>query len=382
MPRRKKATDPIGELTPQQSVVMTHVDAALECEKRLFILWYGAIRQGKSTGATIAMLKHAKKRTGATYMVAAYTGRQVIAIFYPLFKKYASLLEMDYKEVRGSSPYMEIGGNEFLVYGGRNEGQDESIQGLTLSGLLLDEFPLLKYDFVSQAEGRTSPGDALRIYTANKNKSPYHWSSRLYYERAQNGNIGAVLLDSDTRDNQFVSDEFFDERLNEYDDIHAARFINNEFRLDRPTLYDCQIDEIDNRPVISALYCEGNAISIVSVSETPYGYCITDSPEHAVNTPLKEMMLGDVVMTNTDRPMLVRQLRASGKRVRAYRGDFEPRRVDYTQTLLNDGKLRAHKNLTPLLEAMDQYGIAGMYPDGRIRALEMLGEYIGRKRLV
>ena len=381
MPRRKKAADPIGELTPQQSAVMTHVDAAIAEQRRLFILWYGAIRQGKSTGATIAMLKHAKQRTGATYMVAAYTGRQVIAIFYPLFKKYAKLMEMEYHEVRGSSPYMEIGGNTFLVYGGRNEGQDESIQGLTLSGLLLDEFPLLKYDFVSQAEGRTSPPDALRIYTANKNKSPYHWSSRLYYERAQKGEIAATLFDSDTRDNQFVADEFFDERLNEYDDIHAARFINNEFRLDRPTLYDCQLDEMDSKPTLSALYCEGNEISVVSVSETPYGFCITESPEFSTATPLNEMMLGDVVMTNTDRPMLVRQLRTMGKRVRAYRGDYEPRRVDYTQTLLNSGKLRAHKDLTPLLEAMDQYGIAGMYPDGRIRALEMLGEYIGRKRL-
>ena len=383
MARKAKAKpDPIGELTAQQAVVLSHVDSAIAEKRRLFILWYDAIRQGKSTGAAIAMLKHGKGRTGATYMVAAYTQRQVIAIFYPIFKHYAGLMGLDYRDVRGSSPYMEIDGNTYLVYGGRNEGQDESIQGLTLSGLLLDEYPLLKYDFVTQAEGRTSVNDALRIYTANKNKSPYHWSSRLYYQRASKGElVNAMLFDSDVRTNQFVNDEFFAERTNEYDDLHAARFIDNEFRLDRESLYVAQLDDDTSDPDITALYCEGNMISVLNASATDYGFCITGSPEYTVTVPISEMGLGDTVMTNTDRPMLVRTLRGVGKRVRAYRGDYEPKRVDYTQTLLNDGRLRVNKDQSALLEAMDQYGIAGVYPDGRIRALEMLGEYIGRKRL-
>ena len=383
LPRKAKAKpDPIGELTPQQEIVLSHVDSAIAERRRLFILWYDAIRQGKSTGAAIAMLKHGKIRQGATYMVAAYTQRQVIAIFYPIFKHYAGLMGLDYHDVRGSSPYMEIDGNTYLVYGGRNEGQDESIQGLTLSGLLLDEYPLLKYDFVTQAEGRTSVNDALRIYTANKNKSPYHWSSRLYHQRAKKGELtNAMLFDSDVRTNQFVDDAFFAERTNEYDDLHAARFIENEFRLDRESLYVAQLDENISAPDITALYCEGNMISVLNAAYTDYGFCITESPEYTVTIPVSEMGLGDTVMTNTDRPMLVRTLRGAGKRVRAYRGDYEPKRVDYTQTLLNDGRLRVNKDQTALLEAMDQYGIAGIYPDGRIRALEMLGEYIGRKRL-
>ena len=378
------ATEPqsIGELTPQQTVVMSHVESAIAEERRLFILWYGAIRQGKSTGAALSMLKHSQQRKGATYMISAFTGRQVIAIFYPIFKHYAALMGMPYHEVRGSSPYMEIGDNLFLVYGGRNEGQDESIQGLTLAGLLLDEYPLLKYDFVAQAEGRTSVDDALRIYTANKNRSPYHWSSRLYYKRAEKHEINAVLLDSDTRDNQFVNEAFFQERINEYDDLHTARFIDNEFRLDRASLYDAQLDsDIEDVPNISVLYCEGNVISVLNASLTDYGFCVTSSPEYSVTVPISDMGLGETVMTNTDRPMLVRTLRRAGKRVRAYRGDFEPRRVDYTQTLLNDGRIRIKGELTPLLEAIDEYGTAGLYGDGRIRALEMLGEYIGRKRL-
>lgn len=372
---------PIGELTPQQAVVMGHVDSALAERRRLFILWYDAIRQGKSTGATIAMLKHSQQRKGATYMVACYTQRQVVAIFYPLFKHYAALMGLPYHEVRGNSPYMEIGDNMFLVYGGRNEGQDATIQGLTLAGLLLDEYPLLKYDFVAQAEGRTSVDDALRIYTANKNRSPYHWSSRLYYKRAERNEINAILLDSDTRSNQFVSEEFYEERISEYDELHTARFVNNEFRLDQPALYNAQLDDDTSDPVISALYCEGNAISVLNASPTEYGFCITSSPEYSVTVPVNEMGLGATVMTNTDRPMLVRTLRRAGKRVRAYRGDYEPKRVDYAQTLLNEGRIRVNSEITPLLEALDQYGIAGMYTDGRIRALEMLAEYIGRKRL-
>ena len=62
-----------GYLTPHQRYGLNAVDAAIAKDERLFILNYGGVRAGKSTGAAMACLVHASQRQGQTYLIAAAT---------------------------------------------------------------------------------------------------------------------------------------------------------------------------------------------------------------------------------------------------------------------------------------------------------------------
>ena len=46
--------------------------------------------------------------------------------------------------------------NYFYIFGGRDESSQDLIQGITLAGLLLDEYNYMPESFVNQATGRCS----------------------------------------------------------------------------------------------------------------------------------------------------------------------------------------------------------------------------------
>jgi len=364
-------------LTPTQSRVIQEVCSAIEAERRLLVLWYGGIRAGKSTGAALAMLLHSTKRKGETYMIAAHTQRQAVNIFMPAFQHWAEVYGLKYRQVKGSSPYMEIEGNMFLIIGGADAGRDRTIQGLTLSGLILDEIPNLNSEFIAQAEARVSGNSALRIYTANKT-SPYHWTTIRYYNRALAGEIDALLVDSETADNQFIGRDFIQEKEREYDSLHYDRFIANQFRLDLEPIYapHYKMADGEHKCAVSALYGGAGLVSAVQAAESKEGYFITDCWKHKI-TELPS--LGNTVLINSERPYLARRLRRAGHRVIAYNGDYLPRRVEITQTALSEKRIVINGGLTELTQAIDEYSIAGMYSSDYIKAIEALGEFTIRR---
>jgi len=378
MPKAKtKPKQPELTLTKTQAEVINQVALARAENRRLFILWYGGIRAGKSTGAAYAMLEHARYRQNKTYMIAAHTQRQGINIFMPIFQQYAAERELKYRGVKGSSPYIDIDGNTFLIVGGSDSGRDMAIQGLTLDGLILDEIPNLNPEFIAQAEARVSGNAALRIYTANKT-NPYHWTTLRYYNRALNGEIDAVLIDSNTADNQFVSDDFVAEKEREYDEIHYDRFISNKFRLDKPPIYQAKYQDVDGKPAISVIYGVGGNPIALSAIETGNGYCVVSHTE--LESGKSPSGLANTILINSERPYMARQLRKDGYAVKAYSGIFEPRRVECTQQATATGAITISPKLAELAQAIDEYNLAGMYPNDGIRCLEVLGEFLTKRK--
>ena len=383
-PRKRKQPVNIGgmstaDMTPDQIKVLTDIQKAIKVNARLFVLWYGGVRAGKSTGGALGMTLHSKTRQGCEYIVGAYTQRQAMAIFMPKFKAAADLLGLPCKDSKGTNnPHIEIGENLFSIYGGNDAGRDRNVQGLTIAGLLLDEIPLLNKEFIHQNEARASEDGALRIYTANK-VHPYHWTTKYYFDRARNGLITANLYDSNTADNQHISQDYIDERINEYDDVHRTRFIDNEFALDKPPLYETQYDDIEGDNSLSVIYGDGNTIYVLNATAAPYGHCITGVFEYSASNSIDDMVLGSTVLVNSDRPMLAKILRRAGKAVRGYTGDYEARRLEQTQYALNSGIIRLAPNMDNLTEAVDEYNTGGIYKSPLIRSLEAMGEYAAKR---
>ena len=369
----------VAGLTADQIRVLTDIQAAVEANERFFALWYGGIRAGKSTGGAYGIALHSKAREGCEYIVGAYTIRQAMAIFLPKFKAAAALLDMKYKEYKGAAnPHIELGENLISLYGGSDAGRDRNVQGLTVAGLLLDEIPLLNKEFIHQNEARASEAGALRIYTANK-VHPYHWTTQYYFDRAKKGLINAKLYDSATADNPYIGQDFIDERINEYDDKHRTRFIENEFSLDSPPLYSPTFADAPEGEFISVLYGEGTTFHVLNAARTDYGYCVTGATEYDANLEIADVVFGSTVLINADRPMLARMLRRGGMAVRGYQGEYAPRRLEQTQRALSGAVLRFAPDLDSLTQAVDEYSTGGIYKSPLIRCLEALGEYVSKK---
>ena len=367
----------IDNPTPSQQKALERLDKALETNKRLFVLWYGGIRAGKSYGAVALMMKHSLKRRNATYIIGGYTQRQVLSVIAPIFLELGEQCGLKVKVSRGTvNPRIEIGTNVFLIYGGGEAGKDSAVQGITASGLLLDEYPLLHPDFVAQAEARTSVAGALRIYTANKT-SPYHWTTLHYYNRMKEGRIEGLLLDTHTEENQHLDSSFVMERLSEYDDLHAGRFMRNEFMLSLPSIYEWQIDTLGRVSEVShsVITAEGGAYRLIGVIETEYGIRVeTHALSELNDLPLQK--IAHNVILDASRPKLRAWLRSKGHSVRGFVPFYSKFRLERTQRAFNEGRIRIHPDRFEILQALDEYANAGFFTSNIIPSIEILADKV------
>jgi len=65
--------------------------------------------------------------------------------------------------------------NLFYIFGGKDESSYALIQGITLSGVLLDEVALMPKSFVDQALARTLSVENAKIWFTCNPESPEHW---------------------------------------------------------------------------------------------------------------------------------------------------------------------------------------------------------------
>ena len=363
--------------TPSQQIALEALNKAIEQRKRLFCLWYGGVRAGKSYGAVAMLIKHSLDRRNATYILGGFTQRQVLSVLAPIFSEICEQHELKCKVVRGSvNPRIEIGTNVFLIFGGGETGKDSAVQGLTASGLLLDEYPLLHPDFIAQAEARTSVKGALRVYTANKT-SPYHWTTMHYYNRMKEGKIDGLLLDTNTEENQHLDLSFITERLSEYDSIHAGRFMHNEFMLELPSVYKWQIDSLGrvSNESHSVIIAEGGAYRVIGVIDTEYGVRV-ESHMIADLGDFENVSIADKVILDASRPKLREWLRRRGHSVRGFVPIYSRFRLERAQRAFDSGKIRIHPDRYEVLRALDEYNTAGFYSSNIIPALEIIADKV------
>lgn len=64
--------------------------------------------------------------------------------------------------------------NYYYIFGGKDEGSQDLVQGITLAGILLDEIALMPESFVNQATGRCSV-DGSKFWCNCNPAGPEHW---------------------------------------------------------------------------------------------------------------------------------------------------------------------------------------------------------------
>lgn len=138
----------------------------------------GAVRSGKTLSMSLGFVLWASSTfDGSAFAVCGKTvtslRRNVITPLIPVLKEYGfTCVE------KVSRNYIDITflgrTNRFYLFGGKDEGSASLIQGMTLSGVFLDEVALMPRSFVEQALARCSVNGSKMWFNCNPD-NPSHW---------------------------------------------------------------------------------------------------------------------------------------------------------------------------------------------------------------
>ncbi|MEG2814386.1 MAG: terminase family protein, partial [Oscillospiraceae bacterium] len=141
--------------SPKQRLLLTWFCENSEFKNRDAIIADGAVRSGKTLCMSIGFILWAfKKFNNADFAICGKTITSVKRnVITPLVKQ---LTDMGYYcEEKSSKNYIDISfsgrKNRLYIFGGRDESSASLIQGITLSGIMLDEVCLMPRSFVEQA---------------------------------------------------------------------------------------------------------------------------------------------------------------------------------------------------------------------------------------
>ena len=369
------------QFTPTQEQVLDLVNKSIADNERLFVLWYGGIRAGKTYGMVYSAVKHSTHHEDKNYIVGGYTLRSIINNVVPYFKEVSKEFDLPIKVVEGGiNPRAEIGDNRFLFYGGDKMGRDKNIQGATAIGLIVDEFELVNRDFLKQCEGRISNDGALRIYTSNKGQ-PYSWAKKEYYDRAEKGEIEAILVDSNPEENTFISEDFWKEKETEYDSYYKRRFLSNDFASVSEPVYDVTYVDMpieDTPESLTMIYSYGKHHFSIPFYMVDGRYIIGNVKEETSPVDVEGITRKGVVLVNHTANMLARECLSHKIAVRGYSDTYVPHKYELSQRAFSGEKVVVLEDAEHTKECLETYHFAGLTENPEINAIESGIEYLTR----
>ncbi|MCC8136303.1 MAG: PBSX family phage terminase large subunit, partial [Ruminococcus sp.] len=107
--------------------------------------------------------------------------------------------------------------NRFYLFGGKDEGSASLIQGITLSGVFLDEVALMPRSFVEQALARCSVSGSKMWFNCNPD-NPSHWFYTEWIKKAEEKH--ALYLHFTMDDNPSLSEKL----KNRYKRLYSGSF--------------------------------------------------------------------------------------------------------------------------------------------------------------
>ena len=190
----------------------------------------GAVRSGKTVCMSLSFVLWAFYRfDNASFAICSKTIRSVRRnVISPLI---ANMIELSFKaKERYSENYVEFykgsHQNRFYFFGGKDEGSAALIQGMTLSGILLDEVALMPRSFVEQALARCSVDGSKYWFNCNP-EYPQHWFRQEWILKQKEKKVLYIHFTMD--DNPSLSQEVMQRYKSLYSGAFYRRFIEGRW---------------------------------------------------------------------------------------------------------------------------------------------------------
>ena len=127
--------------------------------------------------------------------------------------------------------------NYFYIFGGKDEGSQDLVQGITLAGVLFDEVALMPESFVNQATARCSVEGAKFWFNCNPG-SPEHWFKKEWIDKlGEESGKHLIYLHFTMDDNLSLSEETKARYRGMYSGVFYQRFILGEWCLAEGLVY-------------------------------------------------------------------------------------------------------------------------------------------------
>ena len=190
------------------------------------IICDGAVRSGKTMSMSLGFVLWASRSfSGASFAVCGKTvaslRRNVVTPLLPMLRELGFTCEE-----KISRNYIDISfpgaGNRFYLFGGRDESSASLIQGVTLSGVFLDEAALMPRSFVEQALARCSVSGSKMWFNCNPD-NPAHWFYNEWIKKAEEKK--ALYLHFTMDDNPSLSEKLKDRYKRLYSGAFYDRFV-------------------------------------------------------------------------------------------------------------------------------------------------------------
>ena len=194
--------------------------------KKDAVICDGAVRSGKTLCMSMGFVSWAMSSFSGNSF--ALCGKTVSSLRRNLVEPLAGLLgAMGFNYIeKVSKNYIDISlygrKNRFYLFGGRDESSAALIQGMTLSGILMDEVALMPRSFVEQAMARCSVSGSKMWFNCNPD-NPYHWFYREWIKKSEEKN--ALYIHFTMKDNPSLSGEIRKRYEKLYSGVFYDRFI-------------------------------------------------------------------------------------------------------------------------------------------------------------
>ncbi len=200
------------------------------------IICDGSIRSGKTVAMLTSFLMWSLSNfNGENFILAGKSmGSMKRNVLDPLFK-ILTAKGLKYKYTRSENPNVKVGSNTYYIFGANNESSQDTLQGLTAAGAMIDEAALVPRNFIEQSIGRCSVNNSKIWLNCNPN-SPFHWLKTDYIDKHKEKKIYRLKFNLD--DNLTLSENVKDRYRRMFTGIFYKRYIDGDWVMAEGLVYD------------------------------------------------------------------------------------------------------------------------------------------------
>lgn len=215
-----------GPLSVRQKQVLTWWRPGSAFEGYNGIIADGAIRSGKTVSMAFSFVLWAMETfNGQNFALCGKTIASLRRNVIKTLKRQLKARGYEVNERRTDNLLIVSLGevaNDFYLFGGKDEGSQDLIQGITLAGVFFDEVALMPESFVNQATARCSVAGSTFWFNCNP-EGPFHWFYQKWILRCRKRRL--VYLHFEMDDNLTLTEEIKARYRAQFTGVFALRFI-------------------------------------------------------------------------------------------------------------------------------------------------------------
>lgn len=343
----------------------------------------GSIRSGKTVSLSLSFVLWGMARfNGQNFALCGKTIASLRRNVVGVLKQMLTARGYTAAERRGDNLLIVTRGtvsNYYYLFGGKDEGSQDLIQGITLAGALFDEVALMPESFVNQATARCSVDGSKFWFNCNP-EGPEHWFYKSWILQARAKNL--LYLHFTMDDNLSLSEPIKARYRAQYTGVFYERYIRGRWVVAEGLVYPfvaanpdayllrgptagmdgrffVSIDYGTHNPCSMGLWCV-QANRAVRIKESYYNsrevqHQRTDEEHYAALEELTRGYYVQEVVVDPSAASFIETIRRHGRyMVRAAANDVLDG-IRVTASLLQAGRVQIHESCTDALREFKTY---------------------------